>query len=220
MATSDGHAEGRGKGLVRTTGERRRRRTREEARQEILDAAGRLLARLPAHDVTVAAVMADTTLTRKSFYVYFRDRADLIAALVRPLRADADAALDVWAETLDTGGSPEEIVTAARSALTVAARVYRRHGAVLRALFWSPAEDSELAAVRRALTDPVVAVAERTIRTAAPSLASTAAATATALVAMNVHCLLGLSPDASDAELDDLVDTLTTIWRRTVYAHD
>ena len=45
------------------------------------------------HEVTVLAIMSKTTLSRKSFYVYFRDRSELILALVRPLRAQADAAL-------------------------------------------------------------------------------------------------------------------------------
>jgi AcrR family transcriptional regulator len=40
----------------------------------------------PIHEVTVLAIMERTTLSRKSFYVYFRDRSELILALVRPLR--------------------------------------------------------------------------------------------------------------------------------------
>jgi AcrR family transcriptional regulator len=65
--------------------------------------------------------MDRTTLSRKSFYVYFRDRADLIGALVRPLRVDADAALDRWR-------GAEDPVAAGRAALLSAAQTYRRHG--------------------------------------------------------------------------------------------
>jgi AcrR family transcriptional regulator len=53
---------------------RRRRRAPEDARQEILGAARRLIAERPLHEVTVLAIMARTTLSRKSFYVYFRDK--------------------------------------------------------------------------------------------------------------------------------------------------
>jgi hypothetical protein len=42
---------------------------------------------------------------------------------------------------------------------------------------------------------------------------------AEALVTMNVHCLLGLPTDGSDADLDTLVDTIATIWERTILPH-
>src|SRR5687768_8409180 len=70
---------------------RRRRRRPEEAEREILEAARALLRDRPSHEVTVMAVMERTTLSRKSFYVYFRDRHELIARLVAPLREQIDA---------------------------------------------------------------------------------------------------------------------------------
>ena len=39
-------------------------------------------------------------------------------------------------------------------------------------------------------------------------------ATVGALVTMNVHTLLALPASATDAELDQLVDTLASIWER------
>lgn len=188
---------------------RRRRRAPAEARGEILAAAADLLAEQPASAVSVAAIMDRTTLSRKSFYMYFRDRADLIGALVRPLRVDADAALDRWRQA-------EDPVTAGRAALMSAAHTYRRHGAVLRAVFWSSGDDPEVAAARSALIDPVVAVAKAIIDDADSSLTDPQG-TATALVTMNVHRLLTLTPDTADADLEALVDTLATIWERAIY---
>jgi AcrR family transcriptional regulator len=193
----------------------RRRRTPADARQEILRAATKMLASRPAHEVTVAAIMEATTLSRKSFYVYFRDRSELIAALVSPLRAEADAALSVWRQACDP-------VPAGRAALRSAAATYREHGAILRAVFWSSAQDPEVEAVRRDLTETVVAIAEVKIRQAASNSTSRSTVhldprgTALALVTMNIHSLLRLSPEATDAELDALVDTLSTIWERTI----
>src|SRR5919197_3583520 len=71
---------------------RRRRRSREEAEREILDAAAELLRERPLHEVTVSAIMEQTTLSRKSFYVYFRDRYELLTRLFRPLRRELDEA--------------------------------------------------------------------------------------------------------------------------------
>ena len=158
------------------------------------------------HEVTVLAIMARTTLSRKSFYVYFSDRSELILALVRPLRAQADAALEDWAGAADP-------VAAGRAALRAAASLYRQHGAILRALFWASADDPDLAAARRDLTQPVIDTAVRAISPVAAD-PGRLPATVAALVTMNVHSLLALPADATDADLDQLVDTLAGIWAR------
>jgi AcrR family transcriptional regulator len=160
------------------------------------------------HEVTVLAIMNRTTLSRKSFYVYFRDRSELILALVRPLRAQADAALEAWS------GAPDP-VAAGRAALRAAAGLYRQHGSILRALFWASADDPDLAAARRDLTQPVVDTAVRAISPiAADPDPARLRATVAALVTMNVHSMLALPADATDADLDQLVDTLASIWER------
>jgi len=187
---------------------RRRRRAPEDARQEILDAARGLIAERPLHEVTVMAIMERTTLSRKSFYVYFRDRSELIIALVRPLRAGADAALAHWTGAADP-------VAAGRAALRAAAGLYREHGTILRALFWASADDPELAAARHDLTEPVIDTAVRAISPiAADQDPERLRATIRPLVTMNVHSLLALPADATDAELDEFVDTLASIWER------
>src|SRR5919106_4661034 len=89
----------------------RRRRRPEEAEREILDAARRLLAGRPSQEVTVGAIMAETTLSRKSFYVYFRDRYELLRRLVEPLGEERDAIVrELWREGVDMaaggGGAP------------------------------------------------------------------------------------------------------------------
>jgi hypothetical protein len=140
--------------------------------------------------------------------VYFRDRSGLITALVRPLRAGADAALAHWIDAANP-------VTAGRAALRAAAEMYREHGTILRALFWASADDPELAAARHDLTEPVIDTAVRAIsRIAADPDPQRLRATVRPLVTMNVHSLLALPSDATDTELDELVDTLARIWER------
>ena len=151
--------------------------------------------------------MERTTLSRKSFYVYFRDRAEAITALVTPLREEADAALEHWRGSDDP-------VAAGRAALGVAARTYRDHGPVLRALARASERDAEAGAVWAGFVEPLVGIAEATIALNAPAL--DASATARALATMNVHCLLSLDQDASNAEVDHMVETLSTIWERTI----
>jgi AcrR family transcriptional regulator len=198
------HGEARGK---------RRRRRPEEARREILDAAEALLAERPAAEITIQAIMARTTLSRKSFYVYFRDRADLFANLLMPLRADADAALARWRSAIDS-------VEAGREALRSAAILYQQHGPLLRALAQAATHDPEIARVWEAAIDQVVTVAEElleaTNRTGQyPPLE--VGPTARALVTMNVHYLLDQLAGDPDADAVATVRTLTTIWERTIY---
>lgn len=192
---------------------KRRRRRPEDARREILDAAAALLEERPAAEVTIQAIMARTTLSRKSFYVYFRDRADLLASLLMPLRADADAALARWRSATDS-------VPAGREALLSAAILYRDHGALLRALAHASFHDPEIARVWRGAVDQVITVAKEQIEAANrtgqhPDLA--VETTARALVTMNVQYLLEQVAVDPEADVDDAVATLATIWERTIY---
>jgi AcrR family transcriptional regulator len=192
---------------------KRRRRRPEEARREILDAAEALLSEESPAEVTIQAIMARTTLSRKSFYVYFRDRADLFANLLIALRADADAALARWRSQLDS-------VEAGRKALQSAATLYQQHGPLLRALAHAATHDPEMARVWHSGIDQVVRVAEEQIeatnRTGQhPPLE--VEPTARALVTMNVHYLLDQLAGKPDADAAATVRTLATIWERTIY---
>lgn len=162
--------------------------------------------------MTVAALMQRTTLSRKSFYVYFRDRADLIAALVEPLRKDADAALARWRDATD-------MVAAGREALGAAALTYRQHSSVLRALATASDRDAEAAATWRGFIDPLVNIAVQKITEATGEGRSAGLdplPVARALVAMNVASLLTLGPSSSIADAEAMAATLATIWERTI----
>jgi hypothetical protein len=82
-------------------------------------------------------------------------------------------------------------------------------------VFWSSGDDPEVAAARSALIEPVIEIAEALID-ASKRDAADLHGTATALVTMNVHRLLTLTPDTSDADLRALVDTLATIGERVI----
>jgi TetR/AcrR family transcriptional regulator, ethionamide resistance regulator len=191
---------------------RRRRRSPEEAEREILDAGERLLKRLPLHELTVRAVMAETTLSRNSFYVYFRDRYDLIGRLVGRLRANVNATM---AQFL----SADDPAWAGRDALRAAAQMYIEYGPILRALqeaakshpgaaraweeFTRPAYEAVLARVKEEIErgrsgdpDP-----EQLVRT---------------LFTMTRASFFELA-DEKDPDVDRLVDALHRIWRRALF---
>ena len=97
----------------------RRRRTPESAEREILDAAESFLRERPFRDLTVDEVMARTTLSRPSFYVYFRDRHHLAVRLVEGI---GDALFGMANRWLEGTGDPGEDV---RDAAQLAGRCRR-----------------------------------------------------------------------------------------------
>jgi AcrR family transcriptional regulator len=193
---------------------RRRRRRPEEAEREILDAAEALLRERPSHEVTVMAVMARTTLSRKSFYGYFRDRHELIARLVAPLREGLDARI---AEARAAHENPRDL---ARAVFSEVARVYVEHGELLRALRESSGHDEDAERVWREFTDPPIAEFAAFIRAeteAGRSEGLDADATARALITMNLGCFFDQLIGKPRADAQQLVETLVEIWTRTIY---
>jgi AcrR family transcriptional regulator len=182
----------------------RRRRRPEDAEQEIVDAARELFAQRPWHEVSVVEIMERTTLSRKSFYVYFRDRYDLIARVVAPLREQGDA---VMAESRG------------RAALLGIARIYHGNGELLRALAEAARWDPEAKRVWRGFTEGPIARIAGWIRegiTAGRIRPLDPEATARRLVGMNLFSFFEELAGKPEADVEALVDSLNEIWRRTL----
>ena len=193
---------------------RRRRRRPEEAEREILEAAAELLRDRPAHEVTVMAVMERTTLSRKSFYVYFRDRHELIARLVAPLREEIDARAS---EAVTAHARPRDL---AHAIILGVARVYLEHGGLLRALRESAGHDADAERAWREFTDPPIAGLAAWIRAeteAGRSHGLDPDATARALITMNLGCFFEQLIGRPGADPEPLVDILAEVWARTIY---
>jgi len=75
---------------------RRRRRTPEVAEREIIAAAEAFLRERPFRELTVDEVMRRTDLSRPSFYVYFRDRHQLVLKVVEHLGGELFTMGDRW----------------------------------------------------------------------------------------------------------------------------
>jgi TetR/AcrR family transcriptional regulator, ethionamide resistance regulator len=198
---------------VQSAEPKRRRRSRAEAEQEILDAAALLLRESPLHEVTVSAIMERTTLSRKSFYVYFRDRYELLARLFGPLRRELDEhnALFIGRPTGDLWS---------RDAIdAVTAFMAGPNGALVRALHEASTYDEEAARVWREFNEPVVtAFTERIRREFAAGRVRAGIdvePTVRALVGMNLYCFFDRVVGNPTADVEEIAETLHTIWVRT-----
>lgn len=193
---------------------KRRRRPPELAEREILDAAEAILHEHAFRDLTVDEVMGRTTLSRPSFYVYFRDRHQLVLRLVERIGAELFAMADRWLE------GEEDPRADARAAVEGVASVYSEHGPVLRAIADASCYDSDVEAIYRGLVNRFIdATAKRVEEEVAVGRvdALNARETARALVWMNERYLTDSLGRFPQDPLELVIETLWTIWVRTLY---
>lgn len=196
------------------TSPRRRRRTPEAAQREIIEAAEGLLRERPFRELTVDEVMRRTELSRPSFYVYFRDRHELVLRVVQHLFQNLLAPSNRWLEV--DGAGPDGI----REALEGAVSVYHERAHVLRALADAAADDPDVEQAYSLLVNSFRDLVRDRIEVevAAGRLpAIDASETATALMWMSERYLyLSFAPESAVRE-DVVSDTLFTVWARTLY---
>jgi AcrR family transcriptional regulator len=189
---------------------RRRRRSPESAEREILDAAEAFLAERPFRDLSVDEVMARTTLSRPSFYVYFRDRNQLLGRLVEGIGGELFDGANIW---LQGDGD-------VHASLAAVAGVYARHGLVLGAIADAAGHDPVAESTYRSLIDRFVdATAARIAQDVEAGLIEPldATETARALVWMSERYLKETLGRVPQAPVATVTRTLPEIWTRALY---
>ncbi|HYZ28923.1 MAG TPA: TetR/AcrR family transcriptional regulator [Thermoleophilaceae bacterium] len=193
-------------------GTRRRRRSPAEAEREILESAERFLRERPLRELTIDEVMAGTGLSRPAFYVYFRDRHDLILRLIGEIGSELFEMADKWLKGGDLRGGVEGVVA-----------VYAKHGPVLRAISDAAVDDPDVERAYHALVQRFIDATAEYIRNeqkGGRAEGMTARRTAAALVWMNERYLsmcLGGGNMTKQLKPREVADTLHQIWTRTLY---
>jgi AcrR family transcriptional regulator len=193
--------------LDETQKPKRRRRKPEDARREILEAAESLLREQPFHTLNVDALMRRTTLSRKSFYVYFPDRFALLVGLFEPFGERFGEAHAAFLESTD-------LIEDGRATLEAVARLFMEGGWLLRALADARDYDADARRLWDEIHEPLYAVFAEKIAAVAPDL--DAQLTARALLTMDIQLFL----EKHDEDLTALTDGLMRIWSRTLLLRD
>jgi TetR/AcrR family transcriptional regulator, ethionamide resistance regulator len=191
-------------------GTRRRRRSPAEAEREILESAERFLRVRPLRELTIDEVMAGTGLSRPAFYVYFRDRHELVLRLIQEIGAQLFEEADHWLKGGDLRAGVDGVVA-----------VYAAHGRVLRAISDAAVDDPDVEDAYHALVHRFIDATTDHIRaqqkTGGRSEGMSARRTASALVWMNERYLSMCLGGAKQQRARDVADTLHQIWTRTLY---
>ena len=188
------------------------------AEREIIAAAEELLRERPFRDLTVDEVMRRTELSRPSFYVYFRDRHQLVLRVVERLGAEMWETSEGWFENAGAGGP-----ASFRQALEGVVAVWDRHGPVMHALADAATVDQDVERAHGALMQSFMDVIAKHIESeieAGRILPLDAKETARALSLMNDAYLLAALGRTRTATPEKVVETLSTIWMRTLYGED
>lgn len=148
-------------GMCVSTRQRRIRRTRTEAREEILDATEAALAEIEFADLTVDEVMRRTGMTRSSFYHYFASLDDLALAFLDRLEGAIRETVDPWLEGAGTADYLEDT----RRHLTAMFEAMEAHRAGMLALVRAATGSGQVyAAWRTRMIEYFVALTARFIR--------------------------------------------------------
>lgn len=192
----------------------RRRQQREETRRQIVDAALEFLEDHSFRELSVEALMARTGHTRTVFYRHFDDVPALVLALISEVGGELVAVGKEWSK--DGQGDPDE----ARRRLGLFVDFYVRHGRVVRAVAEASHHDPVVHQAYAALVEGFVsmttaAIEDRIRRGMVEGL--DAGETARALVWMLNGYLVDRLGGPEQADPAQVLDTLTTIWTRTLF---
>ena len=191
---------------------RRIRRRPSDARREILDAAEVLLAERPFLELSVDDLMARTSMTRSSFYHYFRSLDEVAIALMRRVQGEMMEATAPWLR-VDYDGDP---AVGLEQGIRASAEVFARHGVVLSAIHEA---SFRYEAVQREWRDGVledwigaVAAQLRAQRQRGLTRVEDAEEIARALLLMNTAVLVERLGKQPPDQPDAVADTLAEIW--------
>lgn len=189
----------------------------------LLDAAQKVIEQKNLVDITVDDIVQEAGVARGTFYIYFKDKYDVLAALSRRVN---DELFDQSHLQLDRSTPPFDRV---RASLRTVLDTWTQHAGLFRSMTQMSLSRPDFLALNQELRMPFIQQIRRDLdrsvaRGHAHPMDSAVAAKALAAM-MDWLCLLwfGLGEEPyenASAELDHVADELARLWYRAVYASD
>ena len=117
----------------------RQRERRDDTRRKILEAAQQFLRSRPYRELSVETLMADTGLTRTSFYRHFDDLTQVVLRLLEDVGGELYGVADRWAAS-----AAEDFEGAAREGLAGIVQFFVRHGPIVHAIAEAASTDEQI----------------------------------------------------------------------------
>lgn len=119
----------------------RLRGQRADTRRTILAAGDQLLRERPFRELSVEALMAQTSLTRTAFYRHFDDVTDVVLRLLDEVGQELMTIAERW-----SANAGADLPTPAREALAAIVDFFVRHGPLIRAVAEAASTDERIEA--------------------------------------------------------------------------
>ncbi len=198
---------------------RRPRATAAEQRRpaieaKLLEATERLLSDgTPYTELSIQQLCSEAGIARSTFYVYFRDKADLVARLAEEMVGQLSEAASAWWQP---GATRDELLTATRRVI----EAYVAHSALFAALTETAAYDAEMRAMQVEIVErnahPLAELIARGKRDGSVRDVHTEE-TVSALAWMLQGSCYNLALGAGEAQIDRLAEALTGIIWHSIY---
>jgi AcrR family transcriptional regulator len=202
---------------MKTGAAKKGRRSRAEARQEILDQAVEFLGDHAFRDMTVSRLMDQTSIGRSAFYAYFRDTAHLAEVLLGQVQTALEQAISPW---VAGAGEP---VAAMYESLRGEVDVCVQVGPIMRAVSDAAATNASLERLWNNFLEDFDRAVEQRLR--AEQQAGRVGpldtqATARAMNRLDAAYLIDSFGRRPQADPDRVHKVLATIWISTVYGRE
>ena len=181
---------------------------------KLLEATERLLSDgTPYTELSIQQLCSEAGIARSTFYVYFRDKADLVARLAEEMVGQLGEAASKWWQP---DASRDELLAATRSVI----EIYRAHGALFAALTETAVYDAEMRAMQVALVErnarplaEMISAGQRNGSVREVHTEETVAALSWMLQGSCYHLALG----ADEAGIERLAEAVTGIIWHSIY---
>jgi AcrR family transcriptional regulator len=194
------------------------RRSRDQARQEILDQATNFLWDHAYRDMTVARLMDRTTIGRSAFYAYFRDTAHLAEVLLQDVFTSIQTAVRLWLD-----GEGEDPPKAMFESIQGLVEVCVEKGPIVRAVSEATAASAHLERIWNDFMSRFDTAIENRLRAeqkAGRVGSLNARETARALNQLDAAYLIHSFGRRPQTDPQEVTQALASIWISTVYGRE
>lgn len=189
-----------------------RRIQREEARRQIRDAAVNFLRQHPFREMSVDAVMGQTTLARTAFYRHFDDVTELVQQLLGEVGGELYTIAKKW-----NAGAREDLAAATHQGLSEIAHFFEQHGPLVQAVADAARTDERVESSYNAMLeayDNLIASGLNAMIADGRLEPCDTRALARALNLLGVNYMLDSFGREPAADPETVVTTLELIWLR------